>query len=440
MFLLEFSIVLLAMFIGARFGGIFLGMAGGMGVAVLAFGFGITPTSPPMDVMLIIMAVVVAASTLQAAGGMDYLVQIAEKLLRRNPEHITFLAPFIAYAFTFCSGTGNVAYSILPVIAEVARESGVRPERPISISVIASQQAITACPISAATVTLLGLLSPFGITLIDIMMICIPASLVAIFCGALYANRMGKKLELDEEYQRRIREGLISSLPKRTEYAPATKQAKISVLLFLLGALLVVLFGTFPSLRPVLDYSGKLVPLNMTHAIEITMLAISAIMVILCKVDVNKIIDGSVFRSGSMGVICIFGLAWMGDSFVASQMGAIKQSVQEIVATQPWVFAIALFAVSTLTLSQAATTRALMPLGIALGIPAPILISVFPSVNGYFFFPNYATVIAGIAFDRTGTTRIGRFVLNHSYMMPGLITSVTSVMFALVLTKIYGLI
>ena len=209
MFLMEFSVVLLAMFIGARFGGIFLGKAGGMGVAVLAFGFGLTPTSPPIDVMLIIMAVVVAASTLQAAGGMDYLVQIAEKLLRRNPEHITFLAPFIAYAFTFCSGTGNVAYSILPVIAEDARESGVRPERPISISVIASQQAITACPISAATVTLLGLLAPFGITLVDIMMICIPASLLAIFLGAFYANKMGKKLELDEEYQRRVREGLI---------------------------------------------------------------------------------------------------------------------------------------------------------------------------------------------------------------------------------------
>lgn len=371
---------------------------------------------------------------------MDYLVQIAEKLLRRNPEHITFLAPFIAYAFTFCSGTGNVAYSILPVIAEVARESGVRPERPISISVIASQQAITACPISAATVTLLGLLAPFGITLVDIMMICIPASLLAIFLGAFYANKMGKKLELDEEYQRRVREGLIPSLKKKTEYAPPTKEAKLSVALFLLGALIVVLFGTFPELRPVLNYSGKYTALNMTHAIEITMLTMSAIMVILCKVDVNKIIDGSVFKSGSMGVICIFGLAWMGDTFVASQMDAIKQSVQDIVATQPWVFAIALFAVSTLTLSQAATTRALMPLGIALGIPAPILIAVFPSVNGYFFFPNYATVIAGIAFDRTGTTRIGRFVLNHSYMMPGLITIISSLVFALLLIKLFGLV
>ena len=436
MFWLELGVVLLAMFIGARKGGIFLGMAGGAGLAVLTFVFHLAPSSPPIDVMLIIIAVVVAASTLQAAGGMDYLVHIAERILRRNPRHITFVAPFVAYAFTFLSGTGNVSFSIMPVIAEVARESGVRPERPMSISVIASQQAITASPISAATVTMAALLAPFKITLLGILSVCVPATLIGILAGAFYSNRMGKDLDKDPEYLKKVEAGQVPPISERKTgaYVPSPG-AKLSVALFVLGAILVVSFGTFAELRPQILSAGKLVPMAMPHTIEVTMLVISALMVLLCRVDVNQIVSGSVFKAGMLGIVCIFGLAWMGDTLVANNMDFIKTSVQALVTSYPWIFAIALFFVATLTTSQAATTRALMPLGISLAMPVPALIGVWPAVNGYFFIPNYATLIAGVAFDRTGTTKIGKYVLNHSYMMPGLIATFVSVCTALFLAS-----
>jgi anaerobic C4-dicarboxylate transporter DcuA len=437
MFALEFAVVLIALFIGARLGGIFLGMAGGFGLAILAFVFHLTPTSPPIDVMLIIIAVVLAASTMQAAGGMDFLVQVAEHLLRRNPDRITFVAPFVAYLFTFLSGTGNVVYSLLPVIAEVARESGVRPERPMSISVIASQQAITACPISAATVTMVALLAPFHITLVDIVKVCIPGTLIGVLAGAFVANFMGKNLNEDPEYLERVRQGLIPPLVKKeATKITATIGAKLSVVVFIVGAALVVSFGTLPWLRPTLSYDGKMLPMSMPHTIELTMLVISGVMVLLCKIPPDKIIEGSVFKSGMMGVVCIFGLAWMGDTLVLNNMATIKGSVQSVVAAYPWAFSFALFAVSALIMSQAATVRALVPLGIALGISGVSIVGIFPAVNGYFFIPNYATLVAGCAFDRTGTTKIGKYVLNHSYMLPGLVATSVGVLVSFLLAKV----
>lgn len=429
MFWLEFAVVIGMLVFGVRYGGIFLGMAGGMSLAILTFVFHLTPSSPPIDVMLIIMAVVVTTAALQAAGGMEYLVSIAEKMLRKNPKNISIVAPFVCYLFTFMAGTGNVAFSLIPVIAEISREAGVRPERPLSISVIASQQAITACPISAATVAMVGLLSPFGISLIDILMICIPATLLGVLGGALYACRMGKDLEKDEEYLARVKSGEVPPITVKTAYVEKqfSKEAKLSVVLFLCAAVLVVLFGLFPSLRPMLNYAGKMDALSMTHTIEIVMMVMGGCIIAACKVKVDRILDMSVFKQGMMGVFCIFGLAWAGDTLVANNLDFIKGGVQELVKTAPWVFALALFAVSMLTLSQAATVRALMPLGISLGIPAPALIGMFPAVNGYFFVPSYATILAGIAFDRTKTTRIGKYVFNHSYMIPGLITTVISV-------------
>lgn len=438
MFWLQFAVVMAAMFLGARLGGVFLGMAGGMGLAVLVFVFGLAPSSPPIDVMLIIFAVITAASTLQASGGMDYLVRIAEYILRKHPQHISFLAPFIAYIFTFMAGTGNVAYSIMPVIAEVARESGVRPERPMSISVIASQQAITASPISAATAAMVALMAPLGVAMSTILAICIPATLAGVLAGCLYACRMGKELADDPEYQRRLAAGLIAPVEKKEAVAvTGTPEAKRSVALFLLGALCIVIMGTFPELRPDFTLDGKVVKMSMTHTIEIVMLVIAGIMVLSCRVDPANIITGSVFRTGMMGLVCIFGLAWLGDTFVSNNLPTIKESVADLVAEYPWTFAFALFAVSALIMSQAATTRALMPLGISLGMPVASLIGVWPAVNGYFFIPNYATVIAGVAFDSTGTTKIGRFVFNHSYMIPGLITTTVSVGTALLLGKVF---
>lgn len=437
MFWLEFAVVMAAMFLGARRGGVFLGMAGGMGLVILVFLFGLAPSSPPIDVMLIIFAVVTAASTLQASGGMDYLVRLAEYILRKHPQHITFLSPVIAYVFTFMSGTGNVAYSIMPVIAEVARETGVRPERPMAISVIASQQAITASPISAAMAAMVAMMAPLGVSMSMIMLICIPATFIGVLVGALYSSRVGVELEDDPEYQRRLAAGLLPPIQKKEIVkVTASSEAKRSVALFLLGAVCIVIMGTFPELRPDFVINGKAVKLSMTHTIEMIMLVIAGIMVLTCNVSVDKITGGSVFRAGMMGLVCIFGLAWMGDTFVSNNLPFIKDNVQGIVADYPWTFAFALFGVAALIMSQAATTRALMPLGISLGMPVASMIGVWPAVNGVFFIPNYATVIAGVAFDSTGTTRIGKFVFNHSYMVPGLITITTSVVLALALGNI----
>ncbi len=437
MFWLQFAVVIAAMFVGARKGGIFLGMAGGLGLAVLVFGFGLTPSSPPIDVMLIIFAVITAASTLQAAGGMDFLIKVAEYLLRKHPQHISFMAPFIAYTFTFLAGTGNIAYSIMPIIAEVARESGVRPERPMGISVIASQQAITASPISAATAAMVALMMPLGVSMGSILAICIPATLIGVLCACFYSCRVGVELDDDPEYQRRLREGLCPPVVKKEKVeVTGSPEAKRSIILFLMATFCIVIMGTIPDLRPDFMVDGKSVKLAMTHTIEIIMLVVAGIIVLTCKVEPNKIILGTVFRTGMMGLVCIFGLAWLGDTFVQNNLPFIRANMQDIVAAHPWTFAFALFIVSGLITSQAGTTRALMPLGISLGMPATALVGVWPAVNGYFFIPNYATLIAGVAFDSTGTTRIGKYVFNHSYMIPGLIATIVSVSVALAIGSV----
>ncbi|MCX7204485.1 MAG: anaerobic C4-dicarboxylate transporter [Proteobacteria bacterium] len=426
MIALEFFVVIAAILLGARLSGIGLGVMGGLGLAILVFIFGLQPTTAPIDVMLMILAVITTAGCLQAAGGMDFLVRIAEKLLRRDPKRITFYAPLVTYFFTLFAGTGHVAYAVLPVIAEVAHESGIRPERPLSIAVIASQAAITASPISAATVALLSLLSPAGIHLGDILMIAIPATLLGTMAGAFAASHQGCELKLDPVYRGRLERGEIQALQAEERLA-LPKEASRSVWLFLLAVISVVMLGTFPSLRPEWLVAGKSVQLNMAQAIEIVMLSTAALILLFCKVKADEVVKGSVFRAGSAAVIGIFGVAWMGDTFIQANMALFSGSLKEIVTAQPWLFSIALFGMSILLYSQAATIRALLPLGIALGIPAPALIAMFPSVNGYFFIPNYPTVIAAINFDRTGTTGIGKYLLNHSFMLPGLVCSVVSV-------------
>ncbi|WP_280770255.1 anaerobic C4-dicarboxylate transporter [Salipaludibacillus daqingensis] len=427
MFWLEFAVVIIAIFIGARIGGIGLGVMGGVGLAILAFGFNLEPTAPPIDVMLMIVAVVTAAGSLQAAGGMNYLVTIAEKVLRKNPNRITFMAPIVTYFFTFFAGTGHVAYTLLPVIAEVAQESKVRPERPMSIAVIASQQAITASPISAATVALLALLSPFDITLLQILGVTIPATFVGIMVAAFAIRRKGAELEDDPEYKRRLEKGL-EPIRAEKEKAVVTGLSKISVLFFMVAAVLIVLLGSFPDLRPSFAADGgEMVTLSMPYTIQIIMLTVSALIILICKANVQQLAEGSVFRAGIVAVVAIFGIAWMGDTFFQANMDTIEPAVQSMVTAAPWIFAVALFIMSILLNSQAATVGALVPLGITLGINPLFLIAMFPAVNGYFFIPNYGPIIAAISFDRTGTTKIGKYVLNHSFMIPGLVTTVVAV-------------
>lgn len=434
---LQLIFVLVAIIIGARLGGIGLGVMGGVGLAILTFGFGLQPTSPPIDVMLMIAAVISAASCMQAAGGLDYMVKLAERLLRKNPSQVTVLSPIVTYLFTFVAGTGHVAYSVLPVIAEVATETKIRPERPLGIAVIASQQAITASPISAATVALLGLLTGFDITLFDILKITIPATVVGVLVGALFSMRVGKDLVDDPEYRKRLAEGYLDTKKVEIKDIHNRRHARISVFIFILATVFIVFFGSFDYLRPGFVIEGETVRLGMSAIIEIVMLSAAALILLLTKTDGMKATQGSVFPAGMQAVIAIFGIAWMGDTFLQGNMLQLTQSIEGTVRQMPWLFGIALFAMSILLYSQAATVRALMPLGIALGISPMMLIALFPAVNGYFFIPNYPTVVAAINFDRTGTTRIGKYVLNHSFMMPGLVSTGVAIILGLLFIEIF---
>ncbi len=433
--LLQFAFVLTAIIIGARLGGIGLGVMGGIGLGILTFVFGLQPTAPPIDVMLMIVAVITAAACMQAAGGLDLMVKAAEHLLRKKPSQITFLSPLVTYFFSFIAGTGHVAYSVLPVIAEVAKETKIRPERPLGIAVIASQQAITASPISAATVALLGLLTVFDISLLDILAVTIPSTLLGVFLGALYSLRVGKDLEDDPEYQRRLREGLMDNTHYELKSIANKRQALLSVLIFIIATVFIVIFGSFDNLRPSHEIDGNIVTINMSAIIEILMLSAAALILLLTKANGIKAAQGSVFSAGMQAVVAIFGIAWMGDTFLQGNMAELKGSIEGLVTQMPWLFGIALFVMSILLYSQAATVRAFMPLGIALGISPYLLIAMFPAVNGYFFIPNYPTVVAAINFDRTGTTHIGKYVLNHSFMMPGLIATITSVVTGLIIVQ-----
>lgn len=430
--LLQLLFVLAAIIVGARLGGIGLGVMGGVGLAILTFVFGLQPTAPPIDVMLMIAAVISAASCMQAAGGLDFMVKLAERLLRRNPAHVTILSPLVTYLFTFVAGTGHVAYSVLPVIAEVAAETKIRPERPLGIAVIASQQAITASPISAATVALLGLLTGFDITLFDILKITIPATLIGVLVGAFASMRVGKELMEDPEYLRRMEDGLLEDKHVELNDVKNMFQARLSVIIFIVATLLIVLFGSIPGLRP--SFDGKV--MDMPSLIEILMLSAAALILIISRTDGIKATQGSVFPAGMQAVIAIFGIAWMGDTFINGNITELTGSIEGIVRQMPWLFGVALFVMSILLYSQAATVRAIVPLGIALGISPMMLIALFPAVNGYFFIPNYPTVIAAINFDRTGTTGIGKWVLNHSFMMPGLVATIVSIVIGLLLIQI----
>ena len=436
MLFLQLLVVLVAIIIGARLGGIGLGVMGGVGLAILSFVFGLQPTAPPIDVMLMIAAVIAAASCMQAAGGLEYMVKVAEHILRRNPAKVTILSPIVTYLFTFIAGTGHIAYSVLPVIAEVARETKIRPERPLGIAVIASQQAITASPISAATVALLGLLAGFDISLFDILKVTVPATLIGVLVGAFCSMKVGKELEDDPEYQRRLKEGMIEEVTQESTRIENLSKARISVLIFLLATFLIVLFGSIDSLRPSFEVNGQVTMLNMPSIIEIIMLSTAAVILLVCRIDGIKAVQVNIFPAGMQAVIAIFGIAWMGDTFIAGNLEQLKGSIEQVVQSMPWLFGVALFVMSILLYSQAATIRAVVPLGIALGISPLLLIALFPAVNGYFFIPNYPTVVAAINFDRTGTTRIGKYILNHSFMMPGLVSTIVAILVGLLLIQV----
>ena len=423
---LQLAIVLAMIFIGAKKGGIGLGIYGMVGVFILVFVFGEEPGAIPIDVMLIIVSVITASAALQAAGGLDYMVNVAARFLKKHPSRITFYAPLVTWLFSLCTGTAHTCYAMLPIISEIARKDKVRPERPLSVATIAASLGCTGSPVSAATAAIVSemLLGNKGIGMTEIMAITIPASLIAILIASLVQNYVGKPLEKDAEYQRRIREGLLNAEDEtRDETIANNPQAKWAVLAFMLGVLLVVLFGIFPELRP--SFNGK--PLAMNTTIEMVMMSIAALILLVGKADVRKAASGNVFASGMNAMVSIFGVAWMGSTFFEGHHEAILSDVDSFFTSYPMLFAIPLFLFSIMLFSQAATVKTLFPVGLVLGVPPMVLLVLFPAVNGYFFLPNYPTEVAAIGFDRTGTTRIGKYVVNHSFQLAGFITTFVSI-------------
>lgn len=421
---LELAVVLAMIFIGARVGSIGLGMYGMVGVFLLVFVFGMEPGNIPIDVMLIIVAVITASSALQAAGGLDYMVEAAARFLRKHPSHITFYAPLTTWLFCILAGTAHTSYALLPIISEISLKAKIRPERPLSVAAIAASLGITGSPVSAATAAILSqsLLGAHGVGMSQILVVTIPSSLVAILVAALVQNFIGKPLEHDPEYQRRLQAGHLED-EDETEKKTVNPRAKWAVLVFLLGVVLVVLFGSFPSLRPAFNGS----PISMNSAIEIIMMSIAALILLVGKADVKKAVKGNVFSAGMVAMVSIFGIAWMGSTFFEGNKDLIIGAVGGLFTQWPMLFAIPLFLMSIMLFSQAATVKTLYPVGLALGIPPMILLALFPAVNGYFFLPNYPTQVAAIGFDRTGTTKIGKYVINHSFQLAGFITTVVSI-------------
>jgi len=440
--LLEFLVMIGALLMGARAGGIALGLWGAVGLLVLVVGFGVPPGAIPGEVLIIVLTVIMAASAMEVAGGVDFLVRVAERIIRKNPKQVTIVAPLVTYAFTFASGTGHIVYPLLPVIYEVAHESGIRPERPMAIATIASQQAITASPVSAATAAMIGLLAMHHVGLIQILLICVPSTLLAVLVAAIVQLKVGKELKDDPEYQRRLKSGELSapstsnpSGPAMT--APLKAGAKASAFIFFGGVTLVVLAGIFPTLRTVQGKLPEPVVVGMPVAIAVIMLAVAALILAVTRAPVAEVPRCKTCQSGVTAIIGILGLAWLGDTFISANQESIIGGLTSMAKSWPWTFSLGLFVASMLLYSQAATARALMPLGLSLKIPAASLVGMFPAVNGYFFIPNYGTLIAAMQFDRSGTTRIGKYLLNHSFMLPGLITTAGGVGLGMLIAKLF---
>lgn len=439
---IELIILLACIVIGARLGGIALGALAGVGLLIFVFLFGLPPGGPPQSVLGMIIAVITALATMQAAGGLDYLVSLAEKVMRKRPQYITFVAPIVTYVLVLASGTAHVIYALLPVIAEVSRNGKVRPERPLSISVIAGFQGVIASPISAATVAMLGFLLTQGISLPRLLAITIPSTFLGVVIGSLSVAWRGKDLDDDPEYQKRLAAGEVKLAQAATAAGEQNLfRARGSMLFFLLGIVAVVLIGIFPNLRPAYDVVNEGVvvdtdQVSMGMAIMIVMIAIAGLIMVVFKASPEAALKGTIMRSGITAIICILGISWLGSSFFEGNRTFIVGGIASVLEVYPWTFAIGMFVLSTMLFSQAATVAILMPVGVALKLPAATLAALYPAANGIFFLPTYGTLLAAVSFDQTGTTKIGKYLLNHSFMLPGLVTITSTIIIALLLSKL----
>ena len=369
--------------------------------------------------MLIILAVVAASATLHAAGGLTYMVQLAEKLLRKHPRNIVFLAPYCTYFLTMAVGTGHAVYMLQPIIADVAYKTGIRPERPMAVSSIASQMGITASPIAAAVTSFLAMALKAGyhVSLVNILSVTIPATFIGVFVAALWSLRRGKDLDKDPEFLERMQDPSFRA--QLEEGAPLldesiSTRAKRSVMIFFAGVLAIVLIAMF-NLAPVVDTQ----PVSMTIIVQIIMLTTGAATMLYSRAKAAEIAASSVFRAGMVAVIAIMGIAWMSETFIDTNKKILVDNMQAMVSHYSWLFAVAMFAVSAFVKSQAATLVIMVPVGFALNIPINLLVGMIPACYAYFFFCFYPSDLSAINFDRTGTTRIGKYLFNHSFMIPG---------------------
>ncbi|HDL8250310.1 TPA: anaerobic C4-dicarboxylate transporter [Yersinia enterocolitica] len=428
-------IIILCLLVGTRYGGMGLGLISGIGLFILTFIFGLEPGKPPVDVMLTILAVIGCAAVLQTAGGLNVMMQFAERLLRKHPQHITLLAPFTTWSLTFLCGTGHVVYTMFPIISDIAIKKGIRPERPMAVASVASQMAITASPVSVAVVSLVSIIGAnHGIgqaySILEILAVSVPASLVGVLMAALWSLRRGKDLDKDPDFQARIKD------PEQRDFIYGStdtllnqvfpKQAYWSTGIFFVAIALVVLLGAFADLRPAFEVKGKMQSLSMNLVIQMMMLIAGAVILIGCKVKPSDISNGAVFKAGMVAIFSVFGVAWMSDTFFQAHMGDLKLVLEDVVKGHPWTYAIVLFLVSKLVNSQAAALTAIAPMGLQLGVDPKMLIAFFPAAYGYFVLPTYPSDLACIGFDRSGTTKIGKFIINHSFIIPGLIGVICS--------------
>ena len=474
--ILQLLIVLGALWVGSRYGSLALGAISGIGLALLVFGFGLKPGNPPTDVIYIIIAAVTCAGIMQASGGMDWLIQIAEKMLRKHPDRITFLAPLCTFFLTVLVGTGHVVYTLMPIICDIALKKGIRPERPCGVASIASQVGITCSPIAAAVVAFVTISNAnnFDITIPQVLMISIPASLCGLMAAAAASYKRGLDLDKDPQFQAKLKD------PEQYKYIygnSATlldkeipQSAKNAVFIFLGALAVIVMFAAFPDILPeykqVMAVKGAhdltlvsgvtitakelakagvlvsgftaqgMVDLKMNIVIQIVMITAAALMIIFCKASPKKAVAGPVWQSGMVAVVAIYGIAWLADTYFSNYMSTMQMMLTDIVKEYPWAIALVFFAVSVLINSQGAVVVAMLPLAYSLGIAGPVLLGVLPSVYGYFFIPNYPSDIATVNFDRSGTTVIGKYLLNHSFMMPGLICVTVSTLVAYVLSML----
>jgi len=427
-----FIVLLACLLIGVRHGGLGLAVISGIGLIVYTFIFGYQPGSPPVDVILTILAVVTCAGYLQTSGGLTIMLKFAEKILRKNPKYITICAPITTFILIVLCGTGHVVYTVYPIIYDIAIKQNIRPERPMAVSATASQAGIMASPASVGLVSMAGFISVYypNITIVDLLIVSIPSIFCGLLCAAIWSMYRGKNLEDDACFQERIKnpEQKAYIYGNRAESLIGKKFPKeytLAAVFFLLGIACIAVFGSNPLLLPHFTTgTGQIKTISMTVLIQMIMLLVSAVILLTCNVKAKDVGESTVFKAGMTAIVCVYGVAWMADTFFTNYIPYFKEFISSFVSAYPWTYAVLLFLTSKFVNSQAAAVAIVVPLALAAGVDPVIIISFISATYAYFFIPTYPSDLACINFDRSGTTKIGKYILNHSFMATGMITVV----------------